>query len=358
MDKLFLIPVFLFLLIIAKLKYWDNVKYKYKYQYKGLHWYPIRNGKIRKDYEKLLRYTTCNVKQFFIIKYSITILFAVLFIAVLSTNNIVNLQKIGEFRLDVSDREPSKNLELYTAEEMRLYEAIKNKNEWNKSSKDLVGEISFNINLLGIESELTKNELIEKTIKRLEIQNISRWKIRDILDLIVYSLMVFFIPESYLLLVSKNTTAKVREEIFFGKQKYILLAAAKLKYIEIIKVLERESSSLKKLYREVISVYNENDIENKSGYKKLIKKYSKSNKDIELKIFLENVLLVGEESVDSVAENFLKMNQVESLKRDREVHKRITSISIIGMLGIFSMLFLIIYYGLKPFLQFITDFKI
>lgn len=354
MTKIFLIPLLVYAVFFVLACKGRELIYNYKYKRKGLTWYP-KEGALRLYYNNLLRYTGIKVQDFFKIKYALSAVAGVLFVAVVLTNNSLQLQELGRFKTSLSDKNPIEREKYYTEEEMRLYKSVQENAYTYKDIGAVVEEIRYKISYLGIESELTNTELIRKTVRRLNIAMQSCWNRTDVLNMLSVLFLAFFGPEMYINIKKRYYARRVKDEIFFSRQKYILLAAANIQGIEIIKILGRESKVLKDIYTEAISAYYSTEESNSVVCKELIERKTKKT-EVDLRIYLENIFLVGGESVGTVAQNFLDMNEVESLKREREVKKKLNTMSSVGVVGIFIVLFLLMYYTVAPFLQFLDTF--
>lgn len=353
MDKLFLLPPIFLLLIFLK-KQWWKIKYFNKK--------PSENRtkeRLLQYYEYLLKYKKIKARDYLRRKVFFLIIVLMVLVMIKITNNNILWSRINSFTPAISNTkfEDIKNphgeeLE-YTEEEKKLFNnMIKQK---YKNEEEMIADIRFQINL-GLKTSINKEELISKTLKRLELYKETKISLKDLSYLIGFLILMFLLPDSYLEMCNKKLKRKMKSEIFFSREKYMLLAASmNLEFIDILRIMRADSILLKQIFDEAISVYFDNRILNTEGFTNIVEKYGKNQ--VDLKIFLQELLIIGSNSKEASIEAFKKLEKIESIQQERVVKKDVELLSIKGQIGALLIIFLIILYAVSPMLEFIDSFS-
>lgn len=315
--------------------------------------------KVAEYYEDLVVGTPFkdSMKEFIRLKVSLFLIVVVLLLAIKSTNNGIVWRKINSFNPSINSTQFSQTgedielKEMYLEGEIGLFKEMRDKSIRMEDREELLMEMNYYINMW-VTSPLSKVELIEKTISRIEQYKRIKFRANHILIGICAGAIGFILPDIWCILIVYVDKHKVESEVFFCKQRYVLLAGNNLSHMDILKIIRRDSKYIGVYIGEAIDItlMNGMDIED---YKKLCR----GIKNLQVKLFMEELLLIGEDK-EAIKDMFVKHRKVDEMRRDREEKKKIEAISLFGRISSIIIMTLLLLYGMKPFVEYISKFDI
>jgi len=162
------------------------------------------------------------------------------------------------------------------------------------------------------------------------------------------ALIVFFIPEIWVLIYNFFSAVDAKRELRFLKKLIIVNGSIKpVDFMELLSLLIDKSKHYKKTLKEIEDLNKKNTIDNRAIYST----YIRNAKDLNIKLFFEKLDQANNYDFDQAILNIENEFKLEKREQIRQIRKQIGVINIFGIVGYMVLIVILIMYLLTPWLQ-------
>ena len=166
-----------------------------------------------------------------------------------------------------------------------------------------------------------------------------------------FGLLCFFIPEVILWIGKRRRRNRAARELRFLKKLFVISGSVKpVDFIRVIKKLIQKSDCHKDLLTEILEIHKRSDRNTESFYNDLMKR----SDSVSVRLFCERLNMAAnydfEKAVKSISEDFIG----EQREYARFVKKKIELIHIIGVVGMFLLITILVIWLLGPWMEMLS----
>lgn len=158
----------------------------------------------------------------------------------------------------------------------------------------------------------------------------------------------FFLPEVLRFFRCKVEDSRKRQELRFLKKMFVLCGSVKpVDYQQVLKQLIARSQYYRLALEDIQEAHKQSNVDQMQYYRTLLTQ----TKELDVRLFFEKLDLASnydfEQAVQAIANDFSQEKREEA----RRVKKKVESIHIVGVVGLFFLITLLMLYLLGPWLE-------